>query len=186
MKFKCVDECAECCIDRRYYPEIRFGKIGVILLGDEKIKIEHLAREHGIDVNILPRIGISDDIDKTPETLAYQLMGKDKDGDLCPFLDKDKRSPHGGFACTIYNDRPLACRAYPLIESDPIELDRECKFCKECGVPDRDLDSEIESLLKIKSAMHTHALYIWRFATGIGEDKHRDHFEHGWILDTRD
>ena len=37
--------------------------------------------------------------------------------DLCPFLDASKRSPHGGFSCMIYSDRPLACRAYPVTDS---------------------------------------------------------------------
>ena len=184
MKFECVKECAQCCVERRYYPEKRFGKIGVIILDREKRDIEDLAQIHNIEIKILPRIGVSESIDESPKVLAYQLMGKDKNGDLCPFLDINKRSPHGGFACKIYDDRPLACSAYPLSDSNPIKLDQDCKFCKECGSADTNLDSEIESLLKIKSEMQTSAQHIWRFATGIGKDEDKRYFEYGWILDS--
>ena len=184
LQFECVKECAQCCIERRYYPEKRFGKIGVIILDSEKKEIEDLAQIHNTEIKILPRIGVSDDINETPKVLAYQLMGKDENGDLCPFLDINKRSPHGGFACKIYEDRPLACHAYPLINTNPIELDQDCKFCKECGSADTNLDSEMESLVKIRSEMQTAAPYIWRFATGIGEDKDKKYFEYGWILES--
>jgi len=55
-----------------------------------------------------------------------------KSGNTCPFLDTDsgKKSPHGGFPCKIYKERPLVCMTYPLIELDPITLDEKCKFCK--------------------------------------------------------
>ena len=34
----------------------------------------------------------------------------------------------------------LACRAYPVIESEPISLDEKCKFCKECGTAEENLE----------------------------------------------
>ena len=113
-------------------------------------------------------------------------MGKDNDGNTCPFLDttSDKRSPHGGFTCKIYDQRPLACRAYPLIESNPIELDSKCKFCKECGTANSNLDSELEALVKIKDKMKVRKSHIWRYATGIGENFDSKEIETGWILET--
>ncbi len=72
---------------------------------------------------------------------------------------------------------------YPLIESEPITLDEKCKFCKEKGSADKNLDSEIESLLKIKEKMNTHAQVIWRYATKIGEIKDSGILKQGWILD---
>jgi Fe-S-cluster containining protein len=111
-------------------------------------------------------------------------MGKDLDGNTCPFLEtqSDKRSPHGGFPCRIYNDRPLACRAYPVIESSPITLDSKCKFCESCGTPTGNVNSEIESLIQIKDKMKTDAPYIWRYATGVGELKDKDLIQTGWFL----
>lgn len=186
MEFRCIEDCSQCCIEREYYPSKRFGKIGVLILPEEKERIEKLAKLNGLEIKILPRIGISEDKNSIPtKILAYQLMGIEKNGNTCPFLDTDsgKKSPHGGFPCKIYKDRPLACMTYPLIESDPITFDEKCKFCKEHGTADQNLNSEIESLLKIKEKMYTDASFIWRFATGIGEQEDQSVLESGWILE---
>ncbi len=187
MDFRCVEECSQCCEQREYYPTKRFGKIGVLILPEEKNRIEVLAKENRIEILILPRIGISyDKSEKPTEILAYQMMGIEKNGNTCPFLDtesKDK-SPHGGFPCKIYENRPLACKAYPVIESSPIELDSKCKFCKNYGSTSKNLNSELESLVKIKTSMATNAPLIWRYATGIGEYSDKNEIESGWILET--
>ena len=60
MEFRCVEECSQCCIEREYYPTKQFGKIGVLILPEEKEKIEKLAEINKIKVKILPRIGISE------------------------------------------------------------------------------------------------------------------------------
>ncbi|MDH5698148.1 MAG: YkgJ family cysteine cluster protein, partial [Nitrosopumilus sp.] len=119
------------------------------------------------------------------KVLAYQLMGSEKNGNTCPFLDttSGKKSPHGGYPCKIYNERPLACTAYPLIESEPITLDQKCKFCKEHGNAHANLNSEIESLLKIKEKMIPEFPVIWRYATNIGEIEDQEVMDSGWILE---
>ncbi|MDX1596685.1 MAG: YkgJ family cysteine cluster protein, partial [Nitrosopumilaceae archaeon] len=174
MKFNCIEDCSQCCIEREYYPSISFGKIGVLILPDEKEKIENLATNLGIKIKILPRIGVSHSTDQKPtKILAYQLMGVEDNGNTCPFLDtvSDKRSPHGGYVCKIYKDRPLACSAYPLTETKPLLIDEKCKFCKECGQATSNLDSEIVSLEKIKSKMNYTESFVWRYATGIGNSE---------------
>ena len=186
MEFRCIDDCSQCCIEREYYPSKKFGKIGVLILPEEKERIEKLAKSNGLEIKILPRIGISEDKNLAPtKILAYQMMGIEKNGNTCPFLDTDsgKKSPHGGFPCRIYKERPLACMTYPLIELDPITLDEKCKFCKEHGTADKNLNSEIESLLKIKEKMDTNASFIWRFATKVGEPEDQQILESGWILE---
>ncbi len=186
MEFRCIEDCSQCCIKREYYPEKKFGKIGVLILPEEQEKIKQLAKENELDVLILPRIGTSKEKDSTSiEILAYQMMGIEKNGNTCPFLDTEtgKRSPHGGFPCKIYEDRPLACKTYPLIESDPITLDQKCKFCTEHKTADENLNSEIESLLKIKTKMNTDAPFVWRYATGIGEDEDKSQIRTGWFLE---
>lgn len=185
MDFSCIEDCSKCCIEREYYPTIKFGKVGVLIMPEEKERIESLAEKNNIKVTILPRIGASKTHSVKPDTiLAYQMMGKDPDGNTCPFLQtqSDKRSPHGGFLCKIYNERPLACRAYPVIESSPITLDSKCKFCESCGTPTGNVNSEIESLIQIKEKMKTDAPYIWRYATGVGELKDKDLIQTGWFL----
>jgi Fe-S-cluster containining protein len=186
VEFRCIEECSQCCVERQYYPSKRFGKIGVLILPEEEKRMKKLAKLNGLKINILPRIGISKDKNSIPtKILAYQLMGIEKNGNTCPFLDtkSGEKSPHGGFPCKIYKDRPLACMTYPLIESEPITLDEKCRFCKENKMADENLDSEIESLLKIKEKMETHASFIWRFATGIGEHEDKQDLEYGWILE---
>lgn len=185
MDFSCVAECAKCCIEREYYPTIKFGKIGVLVMPDEKKQIESLAEKNDLNVTVLPRIGVSEVESKEPQTiLAYQMMGRESNGNTCPFLDTEssKRSPHGGYACKIYENRPLACRAYPVIQSVPINLDPKCKFCENCETPSGNVDSELESLIQIQKKMDTKARYIWRYATGIGESKDKDLIKTGWFL----
>ena len=186
VKFRCIQDCAQCCIEREYYPTKEYGKIGVLILPEEKERIEKIAKKNNTDIIILPRIGISEKKDSASiEILAFQMMGKEKNGNLCPFLDTEtgNESPHGGYPCKIYDDRPLACKTYPLIQSDPITLDQKCKFCKENKIADENLDSEIESLLKIQNKMNTDAPFVWRYATGIGEEEDKHQIRTGWILE---
>jgi hypothetical protein len=183
MEFSCVKDCSQCCIEREYYPSKKYGKIGVLILPDEKPRIETLAKEHKIHINIVPRIGTSNYLEGPKTILAYQMMGKDQNGNTCPFLEteSESRSPHGGFACKIYHQRPLACKAYPLIETNPIMLDQKCKFCQTCNTADSNLNSEIESLIQIKSQMNPPRTIVWRYATGIGNKEDESAIQSGWI-----
>jgi uncharacterized protein len=185
LDFSCVNDCSKCCTEREYYPTKKFGKVGVLILPEEKKQIESLAEKNDVHVKILPRIGVSENKSDGPDTiLAYQMMGRDLNGNTCPFLEtsSSKRSPHGGYTCKIYGNRPLACRAYPVIESVPLRLDYKCKFCESCGTPTGNVHSELESLIKIKDRMKTEASYIWRYATGVGELEDKDLIENSWFL----
>ena len=185
MDFSCIEDCSKCCIEREYYPTKKFGKVGVLILPSEKEKIESLAEQNDIKITILPRIGVSENKSDGPDIiLAYQMMGRESNGNTCPFLDVEssKRSPHGGYTCKIYDSRPLACRAYPVIESSPLSLDPKCKFCEACQTPSGNVDLELESLIQIKDQMKTEAAYIWRYATGIGEPQDKSLIESGWFL----
>ena len=185
MDFQCIEECSQCCIEREYYPSKKYGKIGVLILPSEKEKIEKIAKEKEIEITILPRIGISNNSESVEKILAYQMMGREENGNTCPFLDtkSEEKSPHGGYSCMIYDKRPLACRAYPVIESNPITLDEKCKFCKECGNTEKNLDSEVESLIKIKEKMKVNYSNVWRYATGVGNKEDESLFGHGWFIE---
>lgn len=177
-KFSCVQGCSDCCINREYYPSIEYGKIGVLLLPEEKAAIERLAGKLKIKVKILPRLAVGK---KSPEkVIAYQMMGKNADGDLCPFLDteSDERSPHGGYNCKIYSERPLACKAYPVIENgteatvSAPTLDSHCQFCKKLSTTKtspKGLQAEIEALTRIKASVTAGSNNkVWRYATATG------------------
>ena len=179
-KFSCVQGCSDCCIYREYYPSSKYGKIGVLLLPEEKSAIEELAHRMGVDVRIIPRIAVGRE---SPEKIiAYQMMGKNSDGDLCPFLDVEGavRSPHGGLNCRIYSKRPLACRAYPVTDATgkAATLDSHCQFCIKFSTTKASTDSvhqEIEALAKIKASVVANDQRVWRYgdqhvAPGVTRD----------------
>jgi len=179
IRFSCVQGCSDCCIYRDYYPTKEFGKIGVLLLPEEKARMENLARQKGISVRILPRLAIGD---KPEKIIAYQMMGIE-DGDWCPFLDAEKESPHGGHSCSIYEERPLACAAYPVIDAGKVAtLDPHCQFCKKHSQTARldGLQGELEALSKIQSKVRSENKRVWRYATATGQDAV---FPEGWVLD---
>src|ERR687898_939568 len=154
-KFNCVQGCSDCCIYREYYPSIEYGKIGVLVLPEEKAAIERLANSIGIKVRIIPRLAVGK---KSPEKIiAYQMMGKNEDGDLCPFLDVEgkERSAHGGFKCKKYSTTKASSEG---------------------------LQQEIEALAKIRA--HVTAdddVSIWRYATATGRSNGL--LSEGWILE---
>lgn len=187
--FRCVQGCSDCCTYREYYPTERFGKIGVLLLPDEVGRMREQAMKKGVKVRILPRIATGRQL--PDRIVAYQMMGKNEDGDVCPFLDIDSgnRSPHGGLACRIYDDRPLACRAYPLLDSPNPTLDGHCKFCKEHSTTTangKSMAAEIEALDEIKQAMQIpdNSMRVWRYATATGRPEDRDKMlTEGWVIE---
>ena len=181
-KFSCIPDCSDCCIYREYYPSKEFGKIGVLLLPEEKVRIEKLAQDRGVSVSILPRLAVSQK--KLKRIIAYQMMGIDN-GDWCPFLDADRKSPHGGHACSIYDVRPLACSAYPVVNAGKgAMLDEHCQFCRHYSttkVSLEGLQGEMESLAKIKAAVRANEnAHVWRYATATGEG---DMLPQGWVLE---
>ena len=187
-KFSCVQGCSDCCIYREYYPSIEYGKIGVLVLPEEKAAIERLAKNNDIRVRIIPRLALGKN--SPDKIIAYQMMGKNEDGNLCPFLDIESnvRSAHGGFKCKIYSDRPLACRAYPLIdiENKTARFDPHCQFCKKLSTTkasNEGLQREIEALAKIKATVTAEGdnVSIWRYATATGSSN--DLLPEGWILE---
>jgi Fe-S-cluster containining protein len=176
-EFHCVQDCSDCCIYRQYFPSVDYGKIGVLLLPEEKKEIENLAESSNLKITILPRIGIgfNKKLDGPNQTIAYQLMGK-INGDYCPFLDtnSEDRSPHGGFNCHIYETRPLACRAYPVINESAtnVELDSKCKFsCQNSILTSKNLlENEVKALKRISDDFDRFAdQRIWRYATHVGD-----------------
>jgi Fe-S-cluster containining protein len=187
-KFSCVQGCSDCCIYRDYYPSIEYGKIGVLVLPEEKAAIERLANNIGIKVRIIPRLAVGKN---SPEKIiAYQMMGKNEDGNLCPFLDveSNERSAHGGFKCKIYSDRPLACKAYPVIDAvyKTARFDPHCQFCKKFSTTKASCDGlqqEIEALAKIRARVTAddEDVSIWRYATATGRSDGL--LSEGWVLE---
>lgn len=194
-KFVCIEGCSDCCIYRDYYPSVEYGKIGVLILPEEKPKIEAIAVKTDVKIKIIPRLGLGKSKKRTngpQKIIAYQMMGKNVDGNMCPFLDVENldRSPHGGFKCRIYEERPLACRAYPVIEENSggssVALDNKCTFCYKHSTTNAErngLQREAEALTKIKADMYAdRKTKVWRYATSIGDDENKTKLlPEGWI-----
>jgi uncharacterized protein len=178
---------------REYYPSIEYGKIGVLIMPEERPKIKALSARNGIDVKIIPRLGIGMNTtgDGPKKIIAYQMMGKNLNGNCCHFLEttSSQRAPHGGLICKIYDQRPLACVGYPVIEENDksVVLDGKCTFCHKfltTIVEKNDLQQEIEALTKIKAGVNVdEKIEIWRYATAIGDEENAaKFFPAGWIL----
>jgi len=91
--------------------------------------------------------------------------------------------------CKIYDQRPLACVAYPVIEENgkSVLLDGKCTFCNKFSTTIAEKDGtqqEIEALTKIKSKVNVdEKIEIWRYATAIGDRENAAKFSPaGWIL----
>ena len=191
-EFHCIQDCSDCCINRQYYPSVDYGKIGVLLLPEEKKEIENLAESYKLKICIYPRVGIgmNKKSDGPCQIIAYQLMGSNINGDYCPFLDikSNNRSPHGGFNCLIYNERPLSCRAYPVIKENNThaKLDCKCKFsCQYSNKVNKNLlESEFSALTRIKNNFEWfEEKTIWRYATHVGEKRFiKFLLPRGWYL----
>jgi Fe-S-cluster containining protein len=187
-KFSCVQGCSDCCIYREYYPSFEYGKIGVLVLPEEKAAIEALAKNMGVRIRIIPRLAVGKN--SPDKIIAYQMMGKNEDGNLCPFLDveSNERSAHGGFKCKIYSDRPLACRAYPVIDATDktAGFDPHCQFCKKFSTTkgsSEGLQQELEALAKIRASVTADdTVSIWRYATATGRASGL--LSEGWILES--
>src|SRR5919199_5315659 len=194
MKFSCINECSDCCIYREYYPSVEYGKIGVLIMPEERSKIRDIAARNGIYIKIIPRLGIGMNAkgDGPKKIIAYQMMGKNLNGNYCPFLETNssQRSPHGGLMCRVYDQRPLACVAYPVIKENgkSVLLDGKCTFCHKFSTTivenNDDLQQEIEALAKIKSKVNVdEKIEIWRYATAIGDEVNAaKFFPAGWVL----
>jgi len=191
-EFHCIENCSDCCIYRQYYPSIEYGKIGVLLLPEEKKVIECQANAQQVKISIFPRlgVGINRKSNGPSQVIAYQLMGNDTNGDYCPFLDinSKNRSPHGGFNCMIYNTRPLSCQAYPAIKENKkaVELDCNCQFsCQYSAKASKMnlLDNELKALTIISNRFDCFEdQKIWRYATHIGDKYLKVLLPRGWYL----
>ena len=194
-KFSCIEECSDCCMYREYYPSIEYGKIGVLIMPEERLRIKAIAARNGTHVKIIPRLGIGTNTkgNGPKKIIAYQMMGKNLNGNCCPFLEtkSSQRSPHGGLLCKIYDQRPLACIAYPVIQENgkSVLLDGKCTFCHKFSTTtvvaeQNDLQQEIEALTKIKVGMNVdEKIEIWRYATAIGDEENAPNFfPAGWVL----
>ncbi|MFA5857295.1 MAG: YkgJ family cysteine cluster protein [Candidatus Pacearchaeota archaeon] len=100
MKFECKC-CGTCC---RIFKDVEKGLTGLPLFEWEKEELENIAKEKGIKLNIQPTDLVFD------KRSGFYICGNfSLKHEPCPFLVNNK--------CSIYEHRPLVCKAYPLVDN---------------------------------------------------------------------
>ena len=233
MVFHCISRCNVCCVIRDY-PKIysvrdigtgeqvpirpeSLGKEGMVEVEAWELpkilklikKMKGRVDEEGkpIEYRILPARAVSAPEASAPETIiSYWLMGRDEDGDTCPFLStpaENRRTGDGTLKCLIYEERPLQCRAYPvhLVYTDrttgdkSASLDQGCQWVMEKAMGGetfvehpfplgriKNLDygslARLQSGNKFDSAKTT----LWAYPTGVyGKNERPESVIDGWV-----
>jgi len=102
--FKCY-RCGYCC--RNLVTESPYGLVGMFLMPGERRLFPK--------TNIRPYLAVG--MNGPDKNIAYQYAEM-----VCPHITEDNR-------CKIYDQRPMTCRAYPLIEdARGIGLCGDCKW----------------------------------------------------------
>jgi Fe-S-cluster containining protein len=108
--FEC-QKCGHCC---KSFKDEERGLKGLPLFEWEKEELEKVAKEKGIELNIEVTDIIYDKKSNSYICLNFSLIQEP-----CPFLKETQ--------CSIYNKRPLICRAFPLVKS-PLTMKEGEKF----------------------------------------------------------
>ena len=234
LQFRCVSRCTVCCVIRDYprisairdqatgrpipIDPVMLGKEGMVEVEDWELpKLTKLARklrsrmdESGkpIKYTFLPARGMSRRGASGPETvLSYWLMGRNDDGDMCPFLstpEENQRTEDGTLKCLIYEERPLQCRAYPvhayftdrLTGEKVVQLDEGCQWVMEKEMQRdarvvgtipansiRGLDYGSFARLRTGRKLDPRSMIQWAFPTGVyGEGEKPEHPLKGWVV----
>ncbi|MHA1131085.1 MAG: YkgJ family cysteine cluster protein [Candidatus Helarchaeota archaeon] len=128
ITFQCL-RCMRCCNSERFGSEILFIPIYL----DELKRIKHLAEQRKLKIQLKPDITYYDELNNRLIIVTYALY-IDKNG--CPFYK---------LGCSIYDERPITCRAYPLSilrteDTTTIILKPECTFVEKNRRTLADLD----------------------------------------------
>ena len=126
--FQCL-QCVKCCSPERFGAEI----LSIPIYLDEIEPIRRLAEQKNIEIILEPDFMYFDELNNRLLIATYALQ-IDKGG--CPFHQ---------VGCTIYEARPITCRAYPLSifqigDTTGMTLKPECSFVQQHSAELEDLD----------------------------------------------
>lgn len=129
--FACPPDCGHCCshLEREAVPgddEFRTilrehgvyhcadsARSGLSLSNEEAARLRERAAARGMRVRMHPRTYLIESRRRVAVVLDWHLPYAS-----CPFLD--------GSICTVYDARPLVCRAYPVMLASPLAFAPEC------------------------------------------------------------
>lgn len=178
--FACPPDCGYCCthLRRDEAPEQRVARlefqallrdegvyhcldearVGLSLSNEEAAALRAQADARGLRAKLHPRTYLLDARRRLAVTLDWHLAHE-----ACPF--------YAGFRCTAYAQRPLVCRAYPVLVADPRRvLAPECPKMPVAGAALRvELRARrsIEERLAALDARALDALAGGRFSRGL-------------------
>jgi len=112
--FKCI-RCTGCCFFKNY-------EDAPVVYPWEKRVLEQYAKIRGVSVVFKPFLVYRSSCRAVVVLYKWVING------YCPFYDKSRRS------CTIYRDRPFACKMYPLIlglRDNTLRLSTACRWVQE-------------------------------------------------------
>lgn len=129
LSFQCM-RCGKCCNPSKSDPEM-IHYIPIYL--DETDQIESLAAQNNLKIRVDPDIMYYDELNSRLIILTYALQ---IDNDGCPFFQSQ---------CSIYEQRPIVCKAYPLTicpsnETTAMILKPECLFVQKNNAALRNLE----------------------------------------------
>jgi Fe-S-cluster containining protein len=124
LKFRCLN-CGRCCHEVQGPKDDPTYK-RIPLYPEEADRLERLAKERNIPLRMIEDLVFPDEKNKKILIVTYRIL-LDNEEKVCPF-HKD------GVGCTIHDQKPLACQAYPLSLSTEdafnmkITIDPLCEF----------------------------------------------------------
>lgn len=124
LKFRCM-QCGRCCHEVQGPADDPTYK-RIPLYPEEADRLERLAKERGVPLRMIEDLVFPDDLNKKILVLTYRIL-LDNEEKVCPFHQP-------GVGCTIHDQKPLACKAYPLsLRTEDafnmkISIDPLCKF----------------------------------------------------------
>ncbi|MFX1297425.1 MAG: YkgJ family cysteine cluster protein [Promethearchaeota archaeon] len=129
LTFHCL-RCVKCCNPERFGAEILSIPIYEV---DEVDKLRNLARQQNLKIRLEPDLMYFDELNNRLIIVTYALQ---IDTGGCPFHKSE---------CTIYEERPLTCRAYPLSvfrtkDTSSIMIKPECSFVQQNNTKLKNLD----------------------------------------------
>ncbi len=117
--------CGKCCHEVPFVEgECSYKRIP--LYPEEANRLEHIAKERGIELHLIEDLVFPDELNHKIILVTWRII-LDNEEKVCPFHQK-------GVGCTIHDQKPMACKSYPLALqtidafNTKIEIDPLCEF----------------------------------------------------------
>lgn len=142
-RFSCI-KCGKCCVFSQNLQENaenkddEFIEKKIPVYPEEADILEILAKDNDIQLSLLEDNVLPDTLNQRIVVTRYQILLDEDNNYRCPFSKNN--------LCTIYDNRPLVCRAYPVSSKEIEGFNREIFIDPKCSGIDNIRDS-LENLI---------------------------------------